>query len=254
MSMVNMSNIFEKLDDLKAVFRYGQKIIPILQSLIDFMRETVPLLENVNNSIADSTKQIPKASDSISDVTKSTELATTEILDIVDVISGSAMDIASKLKEIIENEEKKKAVYEKLSDMLRDNEEASALLEQFAGHDETLNTLKGIDPVLTEIQNNVFNITISLQVQDITSQQLASVNHLIGQVQSKLNSLVFDISNSDLKAEAARIEDQNDEKMTQTFNADARYVKDDGIQQNVDSIVKEEKNKTTQDEIDKLFS
>ncbi len=254
MSMVNMSNIFEKLDDLKAVFRYGQKIIPILQSLIDFMRETVPLLENVNNSIADSTKQIPKASDSISDVTKSTELATTEILDIVDVISGSAMDIATKLKEIIENEEKKKAVYEKLSEMLRDNEEASALLEQFGGHDETLNTLKGFDPVLTEIQNNVFNITISLQVQDITSQQLASVNHLIGQVQSKLNSLVFDISNSDLKAEAARIEDQNDEKMTQTFNADARYVKDNGIQQNVDSIVKEEKNKTTQDEIDKLFS
>ncbi|MCK9212589.1 MAG: hypothetical protein M0P61_17295, partial [Ignavibacteriaceae bacterium] len=57
----NLSELFEKLDDLKTVFRYGEKLIPVIQGLVDFMRDTVPLLENINTSIAESTSKIPKA-------------------------------------------------------------------------------------------------------------------------------------------------------------------------------------------------
>ena len=78
---VNMKEIFGKIDDLKSVFKIGERILPILQSLIDFMGEIIPLLENINTSISDSTNQMPKVSHQINNVTSATELATTEILD-----------------------------------------------------------------------------------------------------------------------------------------------------------------------------
>jgi hypothetical protein len=61
----NLSQLFSKLDDLKKVFTYGEKLIPVIQSLGEFMKETVPLLENINRSIAESTSKIPKATNQI---------------------------------------------------------------------------------------------------------------------------------------------------------------------------------------------
>jgi len=45
----NMEKLFEKLGDLKSFFVYGQKLIPTLQKILDFMQDTVPLLESVIN-------------------------------------------------------------------------------------------------------------------------------------------------------------------------------------------------------------
>ena len=87
MSAENMSQLFAKLNDLKKVFSYGERLIPVIHSLGEFMKETVPLLENINKSIAESTSKIPKASNQIQSVTSATELATTEILDLVDVLN-----------------------------------------------------------------------------------------------------------------------------------------------------------------------
>ena len=98
MLTTNMTQLFNKLNDLKAVFTYGQKIIPIIQNLVDFMKETIPLLETINNSIADSTSKIPKASHQINNVTHANEMATTEILDLVDVISNETSKIEERFK------------------------------------------------------------------------------------------------------------------------------------------------------------
>lgn len=94
----NMNQVFSKLSDLKYVFHFGEKLIPIIQSIIEFMRDVVPLLENINQSITDSTNDIPKASHQINNVTSATELATTEILDLVDSISGSLTNMERMLK------------------------------------------------------------------------------------------------------------------------------------------------------------
>ena len=93
MSSENMSQLFAKLNDLKKVFTYGEKLIPVIQSLGEFMKETVPLLENINKSIAESTSKIPKASNQIQNVTSATEMATTEILDLVDVLNADLESI-----------------------------------------------------------------------------------------------------------------------------------------------------------------
>src|SRR5690554_1215843 len=114
----NMSELFEKLNDLKTVFRYGQKLIPIIQSLIDFMKDTVPLLENINNSIADSTQKMPKATHQISNVTSATELATTEILDIVDVISNDISIIENELKEGLQKRKEAENLYNQINSLI----------------------------------------------------------------------------------------------------------------------------------------
>ncbi|MEJ2614604.1 MAG: protein phosphatase CheZ [Ignavibacteriaceae bacterium] len=244
----NMAELFERLNDLKSVFKYGQKLIPIIQSLLDFMSETVPLLENINASISESTTKIPKATNQINNVTSATELATTEILDIVDLISSDIIEIEKQLTEIFKVKEEKSIIIKKIKKLV-DNKEVIKLLDKYEKLDDVTKQYNQISDLISKIKNNSYNITLSLQVQDITSQQLAAVNHLINSVQSKLASLVLNL-------EDTSINDIDSTKITvpkgSHFDPNANYSKSDGRQDMVDSIVSN--HQTSQDEIDKLFS
>lgn len=247
----NMAELFEKLNELKSVFRYGQKLIPIIQNLIDFMQETVPLLENINSSIADSTSKIPKASLQISDVTEATELATTEILDIVDLINADIDSIEKDLRGLTEREKQKLEIIEELTEAVKDNANAKLLLKNYAELNNGNIALDSMLSALQKIKNDSYNITLSLQVQDITSQQLSAVNHLIRGVQDKLFSLLVDFQNTnteELKNMKIAVPDDA------SFNPEARYNKGESQQQLADSLANKNGYRTTQDEIDKLFS
>ena len=71
-----------KLDELKNLFSVGERIIPGIQKLVDFINEMRPVLSHINESIEESSAKIPKATDHIVDITSATELATTEILNL----------------------------------------------------------------------------------------------------------------------------------------------------------------------------
>ncbi|MCX6169897.1 MAG: hypothetical protein NTX65_11185 [Ignavibacteriales bacterium] len=217
---ISMENIFQKLGDLKSFFVYGQKLIPILQKILDFMQDTVPLLENVNRSIHESTSKMPKAALQINSVTSATEVATTEILDIVD---GMALDV--------------KGMESKLES-----------LKKKIGDDDDIESLLGL---VAKIKERMMNITISLQVQDITAQQLSSVNHLIQSIQEKLGGLLTEL---DDKENNGLIIDEHQYPRDASFNADARYDKNTGSQELVDSLVADNLTKASQAEIDKLFA
>lgn len=215
--LTNMEKIFEKLGDLKSFFVYGQRLIPILQKIIDFMQDTVPLLENVNRSITDSTNKIPKAALQINSVTNATEVATTEILDIVDGMSADIQTMKPKL--------------ESLKTRLGGDEDVESLLR-----------------MTEKIQEGMMNITLSLQVQDITAQQLSSVNHLIESIQEKLSSLIMDLNSKEIHETDYHV------PKNASFNPDARYDRNNGSQELADSLMNENINKTSQEEIDKLFA
>ena len=249
--VLSMSDLFERLNDLKIVFKYGEKLIPIIQSIIDFMKETVPLLEDINTSIAESTSKIPKAKDQISNISSATELATTEILDIVDSISNDITSLEKKLKESGELNTEKDECWERIKQKLGKNAENIELINKY----ESLNQSSGFVPELLnnlgDIKQKVYNITLSLQVQDITSQQLAAVNHLIESVRKKLSSLVLHLDDTDISQLNSMNVDFPDDT---TFNPDAYYSKSTDRQELADDLVEENKTKTSQDEIDKLFS
>ncbi len=244
----NMTAVFEKLNDLRVLFEYAQKIVPILQSLADFMNDTVPLLEQINHSIADSTSKIPKASNQISDVTSATELATTEILDLVDTISNRLNQVETEVKAISQVELKKAELLSKLENLLNDNSEAKEIISQFKDLNSVKGSIEKINSIFPEIMNDTYSITLSLQVQDITSQQLAAVNHLIQSVQQRLASIIEDIDTSHLN---------NDYKLDApdgaTFDPNASYDKSASRQDMADSIMNGTNQKASQDEIDKLF-
>lgn len=217
---ISMENIFQKLGDLKSFFVYGQKLIPILQKILDFMQDTVPLLENVNRSIHESTSKMPKAALQINSVTNATEVATTEILDIVDGMTVDVQEMHSKLNSL-----KKKV-----------------------GEDDDVASLLSL---VQKIEERMMNITISLQVQDITAQQLSSVNHLIQSIQEKLGGLLTEL---DDKENGGLAVDEHQFPRDAAFNADARYEKNTSSQDLVDSLVADNLTKASQSEIDKLFA
>ncbi len=243
----NLVQLFDRLNELKYLFHYGQKIIPIIQSLIDFMKDTVPMLENINSSISDSASKIPKAQNQIHDVTSATEMATIEIMDIVDVISNDISKIEDEISTLIAKEERKKEIFTKLRIMFGGNAEAVALLEELDKETAIFNQLSQILATVQKTKSDAYNITIALQVQDITTQQLAAVNHLITSVQQRLSNLVLEIDETDIDVKDRKKIVIPDEE---TFNAEAKYDKDDSRQKLADQLL----NKTSQDEIDKLFS
>ncbi|MFA6978877.1 MAG: protein phosphatase CheZ [Ignavibacteriaceae bacterium] len=247
----NLSELFEKLDDLKSVFRYGEKLIPVIQGLVDFMRDTVPLLENINSSISESTSKIPKATNQIHNITSATELATTEILDIIDVISNDISTAEEAISSLIRIEKEKEEILLEIKNLTEDNLEVAALFERYARINKVNPVLSPLTELFEKIRNNVYNITLSLQVQDITAQQLAAVNHLIESVQEKLSSLVidFEVTNvSVLDSTAIQV------PLNTTFDPNARYSKSLDQQDTADALVKDHQCRTSQDEIDKLFS
>jgi chemotaxis regulatin CheY-phosphate phosphatase CheZ len=245
-----MADLFSKLNDLKSVFKYGERLIPVIQSLVDFMRDTEPLLETINTSIAESTNKIPKATNQINNVTSATELATTEILDLVDAISNEVSNIETLARNILKKEEEKKSLREQITaEIASMNGTGPLIMRYFELTDDSAPLTESL-PLFEKIKNDAYNITMSLQVQDITTQQLAAVNHLIESVQDKLASLLYNFNENSI---VHNTEPEEIDSRGFTFNPDARYTKSDEQQQAVDNIV-QQSSVATQDEIDKLFS
>lgn len=249
MSSENMSQLFAKLNDLKKVFTYGEKLIPVIQSLGEFMKETVPLLENINKSIAESTSKIPKASNQIQNVTSATELATTEILDLVDVLNADLESIEKCVVDCLEKEKDKEDFLNSLIPKLNVSD-AKIFVDDFLAKNRSTLNLNSVKDRIKKMKDDTNSITLSLQVQDITSQQLATVNHLIESVQDRLASLIDDFDNTKLN------ENENNLNLPEgaSFDPNARYSKSVVPQQEVDSIFNKEMQTASQAEIDKLFN
>jgi len=248
MNAENMSQLFAKLNDLKKVFTYGERLIPVIHSLGEFMKETVPLLENINQSIAESTAKIPKATNQIQSVTSATELATTEILDLVDSLNTDLIAIERTMFDILTKEKDKEDFLLSLVPLLK-KENAELFIKDFLYKNSSSEKLGELLLQVGKMKNDSNSITISLQVQDITAQQLATVNHLIESVQEKLASLIEDFDNT-------KILDNHEINLPEnaSFDPNARYSKSAIPQQEVDTIFNQKSQKTSQAEIDKLFN
>jgi chemotaxis regulatin CheY-phosphate phosphatase CheZ len=250
MSPENMSQLFAKLDDLKKVFSYGERLIPVIHSLGEFMKDTVPLLANINKSIAESNAKIPRATNQIQSVTDATELATTEILDLVDSLNHDLSEIEKTMLNLLTGESEKEEFLKGLIPMLN-RPDAEEYILNFLHENSSSDKIGELLLQIGKMKTDTESITISLQVQDITTQQLATVNHLIESVQKRLVSLIDDFG-------SAKINPGYESKITYpkglAFDPGARYTKEAGKQELADELINSEAHQASQDEIDKLFS
>lgn len=248
-STENISKIFSRLNELKKIFTDNEKLKPVIHILSEFVKETVPLLENINQSVTESTSKIPKATHRINSVTNATELATTEILDLVDTLNQDLKSIKLTINECIEKEKDKEKFLNSIVPLLN-KQDAQKFVNEFLKKNDSSNNLKNLSELINKMKDDTGSITISLQVQDITSQQLATVNHLMESVQVCLASLIDDFDNSSM-------DEEHDSNLNlpdgAAFDPKASYSKSTLHQQEVDSILKKEKQTATQAEIDKLF-
>ncbi|MBN1301158.1 MAG: protein phosphatase CheZ [Melioribacteraceae bacterium] len=247
-----MKQLNAKLNDLQSLFKLGEKIIPGIQKLIDFMVEIVPFLNVINSSIEESNKKIPKASHHLSDVTSATEIATTEILDRVDEIAQEVQQSENAFIYFKERYHKRLELLNKLKPLIENNREAVSIFSEIEELDNEANatqTLKKIETSIAKIKKYLENITMTLQVQDITAQQLSAVNHLIVEVQQKLSSLVMDLTDGELKLR--NMSGKTEAPDSSHFDPNAKYIREDNAQELVDNLIK---SSTSQEEIDKLFS
>ncbi len=245
----NLNVILEKLGEMKKLFHYGEKIVPIIESITQFVDETMPLLDNVNSSIIESTHKMPQATNQINDVTSATELATTEILDLIDEIGNQLAKTKEQLSAIKKAGIDSLELLEKLKAVVQGNPSALKLVDQLTDALPVYQSIEKIQENIAVIEDASYKITLSLQVQDITSQQLAAVNNLISSVHEKLNGLLKDFGDYEIDREKLDAGLQSG----QHFDANAKYGGHGQKQSDIDKII-EEQQKTSQDEIDKLFS
>lgn len=275
--------LLRKADELRSLFVLGQNVIPFLEEIFVFVSEIQPLLDEINNSIRDNLRRMPNASKQLSKVTEATELATNEIMDLVDGIVFNAQAIANNLSKMqkIGNLESEKPikVLEIIYNAIESGADVKGILPELANviaqlknnlTNDKESLVNNTHEILKSIQADSSSIMMSLQVQDITSQQIAAVNKLLETVQGKLESILKHFRDSDLNQMALN-EIEHDTNVIRVSKLHREIAFDpnavDAItnkafrQTEVDEYIKmaQEDNltneePTSQDDIDKLFN
>ncbi|MCX7880617.1 MAG: protein phosphatase CheZ [Ignavibacteria bacterium] len=251
----SLESFISKVEELRALFVLGQRVIPLLEELFAFVSETQPLLEEINTSIKENLTKMPNLSKQLAKVTEATELATNEILDIIDGVFYK-IDIANSNLSQIEK------VHSEISTRLAnkfssETTETKFLFTEISGESQKLSNenffaelkdlsslLNSTREILDNIRNDASSIMLALQIQDITAQQIAAVNHLLNIVQTRLNVLLakFPFFTEEKFEQKEDINESNINLLHKkiAFDPDA-----------VDSL---SKSTTRQEEIDKLFN
>lgn len=209
--------LLQKSNELRALFVLGQRVIPFLEEIFVFVSEIQPLLEEINVSIKENLNKMPSASKQLSKVTEATELATNEIMDIVDGLVYKSDIISSNMKKMQELDQmqstKPLEILELVMTAIKDGANLNEILPELSATVKLLkqnrtgefeNVVKSTSEILQSIVVDSSSIMISLQVQDITSQQIAAVNKLLETVQDKLSIILKHFENSDVQQMVAQ--------------------------------------------------
>lgn len=211
MNESEINSLLRKADELKALFILGQRVIPFLEELFLFVKDIKPMLDDINFSIQENLKKMPSASKQLSKVTEATENATNEIMDIIDGVIYKTDLINGNLKKIDKLNSAKSNSPIKILDIiyetLKNDEDLQDLLPKLTSQIKDLKSektgemksiVKETHGLVESIQNDSSSIMMSLQVQDITSQQIAAVNHLLETIQTKLNRIMSRLKSSEI--------------------------------------------------------
>ena len=213
-----------KVDELKALFVLGHRVIPFMEELFIFIEETQPLLDDINNTIKENLKKMPNASKQLSKVTQATEIASTEIMDTVDRVNDNLYKVIKELEEFKSYQEQlfnnPITLLESIAEGISEGKDLTPHLEDIHQFIARVKDIKENEhnKIIVNIIDEVKNITDdantiinSLQIQDITAQQLAAVNHLLENIQSRLTVIIKNINTEEISHQMHQNENKFDE-------------------------------------------
>jgi len=200
MSSLNIEGVLTRIEELRGLFELGQRTMPFLEELFHFLEEIEPLLDEINTSIRESTDKMPAAKSKLETVTEATEVATTEILDLVDSVAFELKMMQKALTRKTEGLDAVREADERLLKLLNSelgDEHADLVEEVERIHrrkqpllDEAIDHADDELEAVDDVREKMTQITMSLQVQDITSQQIAAANHIIESLRDRMTRLV----------------------------------------------------------------
>lgn len=205
MKEADLINLIEKTQDVTA--------IAFLRDVISFVKEIKPVLENINSSISENVQKMPAATHKLSKVTEATEVATTEILNVVDGLFAKTSQIKKNYQSSLAHFRTQRtsaidslrSIRAGVASKLPDSPELhtidaliSNLEQSYAANAEFQELEKQHGKLITELNDDLTAIMMSLQVQDITSQQIAAVNHLLETIQVRLAKILRHFQESEL--------------------------------------------------------
>ncbi len=265
-----MNGIAQRVDQMRDTFQYGKKILNFFDELFHIYQDIVPLLDKINQSIEESSASLPRASTELSKVTEATEVATIEILNTIEEMNGIISEFSQLLTKISEKKESKRERLDeilKLCDLLNKNnqdksgEKIESFVRQIIADESDESLVDNITGNVEKLSAYANDITISLQVQDITAQQLAAVNQLVESVHNRLHNLLQSLDENNVMAPPELFSAKE-----KSFDPDATYFDSKNRQKFADSVQnsyqresqagenqKEINNKASQDEIDRIF-
>jgi chemotaxis regulatin CheY-phosphate phosphatase CheZ len=237
-----ITEILGKLGELRSLFVLGQRALPFLEELFTFLQEISPLLDEINASMRDTTTvKMPRATSQLQSVSQATELATTEILDLIDAVLLKSGQEKERLQQAAARVESLAEVDARLLALLqtaRDQMDEALLARIEALHAEKIErtrtvaaSLRADVGTIDEIRDKMNRIMMSLQVQDITTQQIAAVNHLIESIRGRLAVLTERLGATRYEAVIETL------PLPGTFDGNARYEWSGNRQKLADGLV-----------------
>jgi chemotaxis regulatin CheY-phosphate phosphatase CheZ len=214
-----------------------------MNHLLNVLKDIMPMLDEIKNTVENTSSNIPKASKQLSTVTQATENATIEILDVVDDMGNRIEKVEKKLKEIENNLRDKELLAKRILQFVDSFGDEQKELVSIIRKDLVLLTeqtcnaeiLTALCQELADARGLSMNIAMSLQVQDITSQQIEGVRHMIESVRTQLGNAVGRFDGKELEQPLV------DTK--KSFDSDAKYSTDGSRQEDADSIIAQFTNK-----------
>lgn len=219
MEKAEVIRLINSFHAIKGYFDTTKKYMPQIAKLVYFIEEVIPLFNIIHENLHQSTSMIPTATEKLDKVTSATEMAATEVMDIVDNVINRLNTMNSAIDEL-------------------DTIAAGPITTEGITQKTSL-----IRDEVNGCQDDLFMIMNALQFQDITTQQINSINSTIETVQTKLGELLkgFEEEGVDLRKFTKQAFDPNAEFDFQR-SAESQKIADEYLKamgNNIEEIVKE---------------
>lgn len=218
-----------------------------VDKLLGVLHGLVPIVDHIKQSIEASSSTIPSASTQLSSVTQATESATVTILDNLEALAASLTGSEENLAKAAEQNQRNTAIDEEFGRALsaftvarKDDKELAELYALWSKRDSVSKILSHLDSIrqcLAGAKDTSMQIAMALQVQDITSQQIAGVLHLIEEVRLRLVRTLYQVER---QTEQLQDQVQSTEKpIAGSFDMNASYSISADRQSSADEVIQQ---------------
>jgi chemotaxis regulatin CheY-phosphate phosphatase CheZ len=105
--------------------------------------------------------------------------------------------------------------------------------------------LSGMKQTLSELKEHTSNISIALQIQDISTQKINAANHLIESVRYELLDELNYFETARNKTDNARRQAAGETAASKSFDINASYMKTPDHQSKIDDVISAWQEKNT---------